>query len=94
MEQEELKNKQKAFLHSFDFMRLGQAINAGNTKAVIMTSKRMEAMAKEVDLQNFARMISGIRLSMSAGAKSEALNIMTQLTSQRVKLLNQYSALV
>lgn len=91
MELNELQKKQNEFLHRFDFMRLGQAVNSGNTKAVIMISKKMEAFAKEAELPNFARLITGVRLSMASGAKAEALNIMTQLTAQRVKMINHFS---
>lgn len=84
--------KKKEFLHSFDFMKLGQAVNSNNKQAAVMIARRMEKAANEADLPNFARLISGIRMAMMSGSKSEALNIMTQLTNQRVRLINAENA--
>ena len=87
-----VKNKadaHKAFLNSFDFMRLGQAISSNNTQIAVMAARGLEAASREAELPDFERLLSSIRLAMISGNNVEALDIMTQLTARRVKLLNE-----
>lgn len=79
----------KAFLNSFDFMRLGQAISSNNTQIAVMAARGLEETARRVDLPDFERLLSSIGLAMISGNSIEALNIMTQLTARRVKLINE-----
>lgn len=79
----------KAFLNSFDFMRLGQAISSNNTQIAVMAARGLEDTARTVELPDFERLLSSIRLAMISGNSIEALDIMTQLTAKRVKLLNE-----
>lgn len=83
-----IEQSRKAFLNSFDFMRLGQAISSNNTQIAVMAAKGLEAAAREVELSDFERLLSSISLAMISGSSAEALDIMTQLTARRVKLLN------
>ena len=44
------KEKQKAFIHSLDFMRLGQAINRGQWQSAAMIIQRMDRVAKDAGI--------------------------------------------
>lgn len=86
-----MEDARRAFLNSFDFMRLGYAISSNNIQAAVMAARGMENSANEAGLPGFVRMLSGIRLAMTSGNSAEALEIMTQLTAVRVKMLNEMS---
>ena len=55
------KEKQKAFIHSLDFMRLGQAINRGQWQSAAMIIQRMDRVAKDAGINDFERQFTGIR---------------------------------
>lgn len=79
----------KAFLNSFDFMRLGHAISCNNIQIAVMAARGLEETARRVELPDFERLLSSIRLAMISGNSTDALDIMTQLTARRVKLLSE-----
>lgn len=86
-----MTDEQIKFLKSFDFMRLGHAIEAGNWQAVAMATRRMALSAKNCELNEFERWFTGIRQCAMSHNRQEALSLMVLVTNKRVKYLNSLS---
>lgn len=83
-----MTEEQIAFLRSFDFMKLGNAINMGNKKVAMLTIKKMQANATNAEINVFDKWFQSLRGCVMSGTKSESLQIMTLITQKRVQLLN------
>ena len=81
--------KKKAFIHSLDFMRLGQAINRGQWQSAAMIIQRMDRIAKEAGLNDFERQFAGIRQCINRRNANEAKQILALVISKRVKIMEQ-----
>ena len=83
------KEKQKAFIHSLDFMRLGQAINRGQWQSAAMIIQRMDRVAKDAGINDFERQFTGIRQCINRRNANEAKQILALVISKRVKMMEQ-----
>lgn len=82
--------KQKAFIHSLDFMRLGQAINREQWQSAAMIIQRMDRTAKDAELSDFERQFTGIRQCINRRNANEAKQILALVISKRVKMMEQF----
>lgn len=82
-------NKQKAFIHSLDFMRLGQAINRGQWQSAAIIIQRMDRVAKDAGINDFERQFIGIRQCINRRNGNEAKQILALVISKRVKMMEQ-----
>ena len=80
--------EQIAFLHSMDFMRLGQAINHKQWQSASMIVRRLDDMAREAGINDFERAFTGIRQSINRKDEHEAKQIMAIVVNKRAKYLN------
>ena len=85
-----MTEEQIAFLKSYDFMRLGQAIVHGQWQSAVMAVRRMESKAKELGLADFARLLGNLRLIIMRKEEAQAKQILSTITAKRVQLLNRY----
>lgn len=76
------------FLHSYDFMKLGQAVNHGNWQMAAMISQRMSSTARELGLDTFERNLTGLRQSINRKNVVDAKQNLAMITSKRVQMLN------
>ena len=76
-----------AFLESYDFMKLGQAIQRGQWNSVMMTLRRLDVAAKNLKIDSLARQLSGLRLAAAARETAQAKQILALLVAKRVQLL-------
>ena len=80
--------EQIEFLKSFDFMKLGQAINKEQWQAAAMTIRRLDMKAKEADMSDFERNFTGIRQCINRKDSNEAKQILAVVINKRAKHLN------
>lgn len=91
-EQEQKQQELAAFIKSYDFMRLGQAIHRGQWQSAAMTIRRMDLQAKKLELTAFARPFAGLKQAIACKNVQEAKQILTAVTTRRVKLLEELNA--
>lgn len=91
-EQEQKQQELAAFIKSYDFMRLGQAIHRGQWQSAAMTIRRMDQQAKKLELTAFARPFAGLKQAIACKNVQEAKQILTAVTARRVKLLEELNA--
>lgn len=77
------------FLHSYDFMRLGQAINHNQWQAAAMNIQRMTRTAKELELSTFDRPFTGLRQAINRRDLEGAKQALAIVISKRVMLLKK-----
>lgn len=82
------KEEQLSFLRSYDFMKLGQAINHQNWQAAAMTAQRMQKQAKELGLDTFDRQLTNIRQCMLHKQEKQVKDILAVMTAKRAQMLN------
>lgn len=80
---------EEEFLKSYDFMKLGQAIEHGNWQVAGMTASRMQKNAKEAQVTAFDRNFIMIKQCIASRKKPEAQNTLAGIISKRVALLEQ-----
>ncbi len=78
-----------AFLHSYDFMKLGQAINKNQWQIAAMTIQRMTRQAKELGLDTFDRPFTGLRQAINRKEAVGAKQALAVVISKRVKLIRE-----
>ncbi len=77
------------FLHSYDFMRLGQAINHNQWQAAAMNIQRMSRTAKELELSTFDRPFTGLRQAINRRDLESAKQALATVISKRVMMLKK-----
>lgn len=83
-----MEDKKLEFLKSFDFMKLGQAINCGNWQVAAMTARRMEMNAKNAEITEFAQQFVGIRQCINRKDAVSAKQVLALMVAKRAKYLN------
>lgn len=78
-----------AFLESYDFMKLGQALNCENWQAAMMTLQRMQKKTQEINLDIFERQFMNIRQCIVHKQGKSAKDILAFVMAKRAQLLNQ-----
>lgn len=77
----------REFLQSYDFMKLGQAINHRNWQAAAMTIQQMQKRIGELELQTFERQFTGIRQCILHKQDKQAKDILALVMAKRAQLL-------
>ena len=75
------------FLKSYDFMKLGQAINHKNWQVAAMTIQRMQGRVQELGLEMFERQCTGIRQCILHKNDKQAKDILALVMAKRAQLL-------
>lgn len=78
----------KAFIHSYEFMQLGQAINRKQWQSAGMKIQKMSAKAKKLGMTGWNAQFTGLKQNIARKNDGEALQILSLITTKRVKLLN------
>ena len=80
--------KNLIFLKSYDFMKLGQAIEHGNWQVAAMTSQRMQKAAQELEMDMFVRQLTNIRQCIMHKQGKSAKDILALMVARRAQMLN------
>ncbi len=78
----------KSFIHSYEFMQLGQAINHKQWQVAGIKVQKMSVKAKKMGMIGWEMLFTGIRQNIAHKNEKEALQILSVMTTKRVKLLN------
>ena len=78
----------RAFMRSYEFMQLGQAINRKQWQAAGMKIQKMSAKAKKLGMTGWENQFMGMKQNIARKNDQEALQILALMTTKRVKLLN------
>lgn len=79
----------KAFLDSYDFMRLGQAISHRDQSTAMMIVTHLQKAAEEADLTDlFDQNLRSLRQCIIGGDVKQAQDILAVVTAKRVKLIS------
>ena len=81
-------NDVKTFIHSYEFMQLGQAVNRKQWQAAGMKIQKMSAKAKKLGMTGWENQFMGMKQNIARKNDQEALQILALMTTKRVKLLN------
>ena len=84
-----MKEAQLSFLHSYDFMKLGQAINHQNWQVAAKTVQRMQRNAQELEMDAFVRQLTNIRQCIMHKQARQAKDILAVMMAKRAQMLNQ-----
>lgn len=79
------------FLKSYDFMKLGQAVNHRNWQVAAMTVQRMQNSVRELQLDMFERQLTGIRQCILHKNDKQAKDILALVMAKRAQLLKNMS---
>lgn len=80
------------YLKKMDFMKLGKAISESNWQIAMMTVSRLQNDAKTLEITEFDNYYPRLRQCIAAKNRLQGLNIMSQITSKRVSLINNYKS--
>lgn len=78
------------FIHSLDFMRLGQAVSHGQWQSAGMKVAKMSAKAKSLGCVGLERQFAGIRGAINRRNSEEALHILALIITKRVRIVTFY----
>lgn len=78
----------KSFIHSYEFLQLGQAINRKQWQIAGMKIRKMSAKAKDLGMTGWENLFTGIRQNVARKNDREALQVMASVTTKRVKVMN------
>lgn len=81
-------NEVKTFIHSYEFMQLGQAVNRKQWQAAGMKIQKMSAKAKRLGMIGWENQFTGMKQNIARKNDREALQILSLMTTKRVKILN------
>ena len=80
-------NDVKTFIHSYEFMQLGQAVNRKQWQAAGMKIQKMSAKAKKLGMTGWENQFTGMKQNIARKNDREALQILSLMINKRVKLL-------
>lgn len=78
-----------SFLQSYDFVKLGQAVNHQNWQVAAMTVQRMQKNAQELGFDTFVRQLANIRQCVLHKQARQAKDVMAVMMAKRAQMLNQ-----
>lgn len=84
-----MEEEQLSFLRSYDFMKLGQAINHQNWQVAAMTVQRMQKTAQELGMDMFERQLMNVRQCVIHKQARQAKDILAVMMAKRAQMLNQ-----
>ncbi len=76
------------FLRSYDFMRLGQAINRAQWQSAAMIQRRMVQNAQVTGLESFQRPLANMRQAIMHKSSSDAKQILAGMVARRAQMMN------
>lgn len=85
----ETETAKQNFLRSYDFLKLGQAINCQNWQVAAMTVQCMLKSVQELGLDEFERQLVNIRQCIMHRQGRQAKDILALMSAKRVQLLKQ-----
>lgn len=80
------------FLQSYDFMKLGQAVNHRNWQVAAMTVQRMQNRVRELELTVFEKQLTGIRQCILHKQERQAKDILALVMARRARMLQEWQA--
>lgn len=80
------EEKLKQFIGSYDFMRLGQAVNGKRWESAAMCARRMSMEAEQLGLDCFQRQFAGLRQSIARKDIQEVKNLLSLVVVKRVRI--------
>ncbi|MBQ8231735.1 MAG: hypothetical protein IJZ34_07410 [Lachnospiraceae bacterium] len=83
---EEQRKEILIFLESYEFMKLGQAVNRGQWDSAMMTLRRMDQKVKKLEIKEFEQPMKGLRLAVSGRNELQAKQILAMLVAKRVRM--------
>lgn len=83
---EAFEEKLKLFIHSYDFMRLGQAVNGKRWESAAMCARRMSAEAERLGLECFQRQFTGLCQNIARKDVQEVKNLLSLVIVKRVRI--------
>ena len=78
--------KLKQFIGSYDFMRLGQSVNACRWESAAMCIRRMSMEAEKLGLECFQRQFTGLRQNIARKDTQEVKNILSLVIVKRIQI--------
>ena len=81
-------NDVTTFIHSYEFMQLGQAVNRKQWQAAGMKIQKMSAKAKKLGMTGWENQFTGMKQNIARKNDREVLQILSLITTKRVKILN------
>jgi len=78
-----------SFLESYDFMKLGQAINRGQWNSAMMILQRLDRSVQELEISVMVQPLKGIRLAILGRNTIQAKQALSLLVGKRVALIKQ-----
>lgn len=87
---DEYEAKLKQFLNSYDFMRLGQAVNGKRWESAAMCARRMSMEAEKLGLDCFQRQFAGLRQNIARKEEKEVKNILSLMVVKRIRLQDAF----
>ncbi len=76
-----------SFLESYDFMKLGRAIDRGQFSSAMMILQRMDATVQRLGIRCMVQPLKGVRSSVIGRNSQQAKQALALLVARRVSLL-------
>lgn len=76
-----------AFIKSYEFMRLGQAIHHKQWQGAAMKIQKMSQTAKKLGMTGWEHLFTGIRQNINRKNEKEALQILSVMITKRVQII-------
>lgn len=83
----ETEQEWKDFLQSYDFMKVGQAINREQWEIAMMTVSRLERNSRKPGLEAMNRNLKELRNAILAKNTNTAKNLLALVIQKRVQML-------
>lgn len=77
----------RIFLESYDFMKLGQALNRGQWNSAMMTLQRMNASVQKLGIRSMIQPLKAVRLAVLGRNVKQAKQALAALIGKRVQLI-------
>ncbi len=83
---EQYKEELRKFINSYEFMRLGQAVQNSRWESAMMSIRRMTIQAQKLGLTCFERQFTGLRQNIARKDKQETKNILSLVIVKRIQI--------
>lgn len=83
---DDYEDQLKKFICGYDFMKLGQAVNAGRWESAAMCARRMAMEAEKLGLDCFKRQLQGIRQNIARKDCQEVKSILSLVIVKRIQI--------
>lgn len=83
---EQYEEQLRKFVNSYDFMKLGQAVQGGRFESAMMCIRRMSMEAEKLGLDCFQRQFTGLRQNIARKDVQETKNILSLVIVKRIQI--------